>query len=188
MKKLIAKYIVLVCAFALVFAGAAYYVHIKNSPKVEASSLMERIEQSSELTTSKLYYNGVVEFAEGSIPFIDKNGFLMKYEAVIRAGFNLEEVDIDVTDDAVTVTVPKAEILDISIDPESLEFYDNAFSIFKSDRKEATKEAEIEAKKDAEEHATKKGLLEEADSHADVVFKGILSEGIGTREVIVKHK
>ena len=186
MKKLMA--IIIVILLMVVAAGGSwYYFQQKNKPKVDAKSLMERLEESSELTTAKNYYTGLVRFSEGSVPLINKNSFSMKYDAVIRAGFDMDKVSIEVTDDAVIVKVPKAEIQDISIDPDSLEFYDNKTSLFKTDRKEATKQALVEAKKDAEEHAAEKGLLEEADKRAEIIFKGILSDGIGAREVVVER-
>ena len=86
------------------------------------------------------------------------------------------------------MTVPKAEILSINIDPDSLEFYDNKTSLFKTDRKEATKQALQIAQKDAEQNAARKGLLEEADKRAEVIFKGILEGGVGNREIVVVQK
>ena len=112
----------------------------------------------------------------------------MKYEAEIDAGFRLEDVTIEVTDNEVFVTVPKAEILSIDIDPDSLEFYDNKISLFKTDRKEATKKALQIAQKDAEENATRKGLLEAADKRAEVIFKGILEGGVGNRDIVILQK
>lgn len=187
MKRILTAIICLLIGAAIA-AGGIYYMHLKAQPVVDAKGLMERLEEASELTVAKNYYTGIVRFNEGSIPLINKNGFSMKYEAEIDAGFNLEDVTIEVTDDQVIVTVPDAEIQSINIDPDSLEFYDNKTSIFKTDRKEATKKALQEAQKDAEKNATKKGLLEEADKRADVIFKGILEGGVGDREIVVIRK
>ena len=187
MKKILG---ILICILlgAVLAAGGMTYLHMKTQPKVDAKGLMERLEESSELTVEKNYYTGIAKFSEGSVPLITKNSFSMKYEAEIDAGFRLEEVTIDVTDNAVTVTVPPAEILSINIDPDSLEFYDNKTSLFKTDRKEATKQALQIAQQDAEQNATKKGLLEVADKRAEVIFKGILDGGVGNREIIVVQK
>ncbi|MBR2540495.1 MAG: DUF4230 domain-containing protein [Mogibacterium sp.] len=184
MKKILTILITLLVGAGLA-AGGMYYMHLKAQPKVDAKGLMERLEESSELTVAKNYYTGIAKFSEGTVPLINKNGFSMKYEAEIDAGFDLEKVSIEVTDDQVIVTVPPAEIQSISIDPDSLEFYDNKTSLFKTDRKEATKKALQEAQKDAEANATKKGLLEEADKRAEVIFKGILADGIGDREIVI---
>ena len=173
---------------AVLAAGGMTYLHMKAQPKVDAKGLMERLEESSELTVEKNYYTGIAKFSEGSVPLINKNSFAMKYEAEIDAGFRLEDVTIEVTDNEVFVTVPKAEILSIDIDPDSLEFYDNKVSLFKTDRKEATKKALQIAQKDAEENATKKGLLEAADKRAEVIFKGILEGGVGNRVIVVLQK
>ena len=94
-------------------------------------------------------------------------------------------MNIEVNDDSVVVTVPEAKILSVSIDPDSLEFYDNQVSLIKTDRKEATKQALQAAQKDAEEHATGKGILDAANKRAEVIFKGILEGGVGDREIIV---
>ena len=184
MKKILTIIIALLVGGA-VAAGGMYYMQLKAQPKVEAAGLLERLEEASELTVAKNYYTGIARFSEGTVPLINKNGFSMKYEAVIDAGFDLDKVTIEVTDEQVIVTVPPAEIQSINIDPDSLEFYDNKTSIFKTDRKEATKKALQEAQKDAEEHATRKGLLEEADKHAEVIFKGILADGVGNREIVI---
>ena len=173
---------------AVLAAGGMFYMHMKAQPHVDAKGLMERLEESSELTVEKSYYTGIVRFSEGTVPLINKNGFSMKYEAELDAGFELEDVSIEVTDNAVVVTVPKAEILSIDIDPDSLEFYDNKTSLFKTDRKEATKKALQEAEKDAEENASRKGVLEAADKRAEVIFKGILEGGVGNRDIIVLQK
>ena len=173
---------------AVLAAGGIFYMHTKAQPHVDAKGLMERLEESSELTVEKSYYTGIVRFSEGTVPLINKNGFSMKYEAELDAGFDLEDVSIEVTDNAVVVTVPKAEILSIDIDPDSLEFYDNKTSLFKTDRKEATKKALQEAEKDAEENASRKGVLEAADKRAEVIFKGILEGGVGNRDIIVLQK
>ena len=173
---------------AVLAAGGIFYMHMKAQPHVDAKGLMERLEESSELTVEKSYYTGIVRFSEGTVPLINKNGFSMKYEAELDAGFDLEDVSIEVTDNAVVVTVPKAEIQSIDIDPDSLEFYDNKTSLFKTDRKEATKKALQEAEKDAEENASRKGVLEAADKRAEVIFKGILEGGVGNRDIIVLQK
>lgn len=184
MKKVLAILIALLVGAAAA-AGGIFYFHMKAQPKVDAKSLMERLEESSELTVEKNFYTGIVRFEEGTIRFIDKNGFNMKYEAEIDAGFELENVNIEVNDDSVVVTVPEAKILSVSIDPDSLEFYDNQVSLIKTDRKEATKQALQAAQKDAEEHATGKGILDAANKRAEVIFKGILEGGVGDREIIV---
>ena len=184
MKKVLAFILALLLGAALA-VGGVFYLRMKAEPKVDAKGLMERLEDASELTVEKSFYTGIVRFEEGTIKFIDKNSFTMKYEAEIDAGFELEEVSIEVLDDSVVVTVPEAKILSVNIDPDSLEFYDNKNSLIKTDRKEATKQALKEAQKDAEEHATQKGIIDEANKRAEIIFKGILEGGVGDRAIIV---
>ena len=47
----------------------------------------------------------------------------MIYDASVKAGVDLKQVQIDIKGNNISVTLPKAEIQDITIDPGSLEFY-----------------------------------------------------------------
>jgi hypothetical protein len=189
MKSRIIGTVIGVVVLAAVLAGGWFYQQQKAKPVITSSQLIERLQDASELTVEKMYYTGIEKFEEGTVPLITKNSFFMKYEAVINAGFDMEDVDIDVTDEQVIVQVPKARVLSVAIDPNSIEYYDTKFSLIKkTDRKEATKQVQIQAQKSAEEHANDKGLLEEADKRADVIFKGILEGGTGGREIIVEQK
>ena len=84
MKKVLTILITLLVGAALA-AGGMYYMHLKGQPQVDAKGLMERLEESSELTVAKNYYTGIAKFSEGTVPLINKNGFSMKYEAEIDA-------------------------------------------------------------------------------------------------------
>ena len=89
----------------------------------------------------------------------------MTYTATVRAGFDMSETDVDVTDDTIKIVIPRTTIQEITIDPDSLEFYDTSFSIITMN-KEAVKEALQEAEGDAEKKAASSELLEAADENA----------------------
>ncbi|MBR0400676.1 MAG: DUF4230 domain-containing protein [Mogibacterium sp.] len=189
MKGKIIGIVIAVVVLAAAVIGGGWYFKQQSKPVITSSQLLERLEDASELTVEKMYYTGIEEFEEGTVPLITKNSFFMKYEAVISAGFDMEDVDIDITDEQVIVQVPKAKVLSVAIDANTIEYFDTKFSLIKkTDRKEATKQVQIQAQKSAEEHANDKGLLDEADKRAEVIFKGILEGGTGGREIIVEHK
>ena len=65
----------------------------------------------------------------------------MIYDASVKAGVDLKQVQIDIKGNNISVTLPKAEIQDITIDPGSLEFYDEKFALFNFQDREDTVEA-----------------------------------------------
>ena len=99
----------------------------------------------------------------------------------------MSAVDVSVTDNAVEVTIPKTVIQEITIDPDSLEFYDTTFSVFTLG-KDSVKEALQTAETDAKAKAGSSGLLDAADENAEALIKGMLVDAAGDREIIVMHK
>lgn len=187
MKKITAFIIAL-----LLLAGAAFgaycYMQYKAKQAVTADMLMTRLENASECTTQKMIYNGVIESESGSIPFLNKQRFLMTYKAVVRAGFDVSKTKIELTDDAITVTLPKMEIQEVTIDPEEIRTYNTSLTLIKPDGKEELKEALLAAEEDARSKAEESGLLEAASENAESMIKGLLSDAAGDREIIVKHQ
>ena len=59
MKKVLGIIIAVLVGAALA-AGGMYYMHLKAQPKVDAKGIMERLEESSDLTVEKNYYTGRV--------------------------------------------------------------------------------------------------------------------------------
>jgi hypothetical protein len=182
MKKIIAAIVVL----AIIAAGGYYYYLQKQVPT--ADSLSSKLVNSSELTTQKLLYEGVVENEGGKIPILTKDSFLLVYKATVRAGFDVSKAEFDISDDAITVTIPKSEIQEITIDPDSLRTYNTSITIIKPDEKDMMAEALKAAEKDANEKAKDSGLLEAADENAESIIKALLEDDAHGREIVVKHK
>lgn len=183
MKKIIAAVIIL----AIIAAGGYYYFFMRSQVPT-ADSLSSKLVDSSELTTQKLVYEGVVENEGGKIPVLTKDTFLLVYKATVRAGFDVSKAEFDISDDKITVTVPASEIQDITIDPDSLRTYNTSITIIKPDEKEMMAEALKAAEKDAAEKAKDSGLLEAADENAESVIKALLQDTAGGREIVVKHQ
>lgn len=187
MKKITAFIIALLLLAAAAF-GAYYYMQYRARQAVTADTLMTRLQDASECTTQKMIYNGVIESESGSVPFINKQTFLMTYKAVVRAGFHLSKTEIDLTDEAVTVTLPAMEIQEVTIDPDEIKTYNTSLTLIKPDGKEELKQALVSAEEDARSKASEAGLLDAAGENAEAVVKGLLSDSAGGREIIVRHR
>lgn len=180
--KMVKKILIVVIVIAVVAAGGfiGFKVWNNNQPKADISMLTAELSKSSELTSAKLKYTGMVKYEDTGVKFINKSNFTMIYEATVRAGINVDEVKITADDESkiIYLTIPKAVVQDVNVDPESIQFVDEKFSMFNSDEKEDGKKAEQLAKDAAEKEAAEMGILELADEQSESLIKGILANAV----------
>ena len=159
-------------------------------PDITGDFIENRIESVSELTTAEMNYRGVVHFSDGEIPFLTRKHFNMIYDAEIRVGINMDEVSVDVTDEKVTVTLPKSAVQgQVNVLPDSLRFYDEQNALFNQKENEDVQQALIKAQADAELASNVEGIREKADAHARELIKTLLGpEIIGERELEIRSE
>lgn len=160
---------------------------LMDAETITVEDVRMRIELVGELVTAKDVIHGFIPFKEGSIPLFAKKSFIMFYEAEMSAYFDLSKVteSIVITDTAVEVTLPPVSYTAIRVDPDSIQFFDKQFSLFK--REEMQDAIDCIAK--AEEHAKyeyDKSVLENAAiNQAKAVLTALLRNFIGDRELII---
>lgn len=176
----------------LVIAGTAVFLTMhftkESEPEITNSFISDKLEAASELTSAKLTYNGLVRYSEGSIPFITKKEFSMIYRAEVKAGIDLSKVESEITDAQVKITVPRIEILDISIDESSIQFYDERFALLNWEKKEDLLETIQEAKADVEAKGDMDGLKENAKNQIEILLVGLFEDCIGERELVIEFR
>ena len=109
----------------------------------------------------------------------------MLYTATVKAGIDIEKVEfaIDNTNRTVYIYVPKAEIIDVKIDSDSLEYINESFVLFNNDEKADTAKALKMAEENAEKDALETGILDLADQQSQTLIKGILESVINDYEM-----
>ena len=154
----------------------------EQEPKiVNTRVLRQELEKSAELTAAKLKFTFKSEFKDTGIPVLTKGDFIMIYDVQVRAGVDLNEVEIpedqiDPNEKVVHVYIPKAKILDEPwVNPDTIEYFDEKFTLFNPDLKEDANRAQKLAQDNARERATDTGILELADKQSEAVIKGILA-------------
>ena len=163
---------IFIIAIAAIFV--TYRLTKKDEPEITNTFISEKLEAVSELTTAKLTYTGLVRYTEGNIPFLTKKEFNMLYRAGVRAGIDLSQANIDVTDSEVKLTLPKAEIQEISVDADSIQFYDESFALFNGEKREDTVEALKVAEEDVRENGNMEDLMAEAQEQTEILLTGFL--------------
>lgn len=177
---------ILIIAIAAIFV--TYRLTKKDEPEITNTFISEKLEAVSELTTAKLTYTGLVRYTEGNIPFLTKKEFNMLYRAGVRAGIDLSQANIDVTDSEVKLTLPKAEIQEISVDADSIQFYDESFALFNGEKREDTVEALKVAEEDVRENGNMEDLMAEAQEQTEILLTGFLDELIGDRTLVISYR
>lgn len=155
--------------------------------KLTNTIVSKRLEGISELCTAQMKYTGLITVSEGTIPFITKKGFSMAYSAEVKAGIDMRNLMIEVTDDKVVIQYPAAEIVTLHVLPESLKFYDERKALLNKDSKSDVSEAIVEAEKDLKENSDMDDLLALASGRAELVFNSLLSDLLDGRELVLKQ-
>lgn len=163
----------------LALLGGFFYLRSSNpfNQRAEVTSdlIGTRLEESSDLITTKYYYHNTAsfentrEFYGWKVPFTSKR-FLVSYDGIIHAGIPLAHTEITVTDDEIQITLPPAEILAHGIEEDSTQVLDEKSSVFNEIVLDDFIAFSDDQKKETEKKAIDKGLLIEAKANAE---KGI---------------
>lgn len=187
MKKLIKKIfkskrniIVASCGLLVVIIGVIILVCYNRESEIDTSYILAKLEKSSELTTSKLTYDGFNWYKDTGISLINRGDFMMVYTATARAGIDISKVKIttEYITKTIVISLPKAEILDIKVDPGSIKYYDEKFALFNFDKKEDANDAQKSAEEKARMDLENFGILKSADEQAEVLIKGLIQDMI----------
>lgn len=76
-----------------------------------------------ELAVMDCYYHNVAKYFEEGVgiwPFVKDKHFWLEYSGVVRVGVDVSQLSVAVDDTFVTVTIPEAKILGVSVDENTL--------------------------------------------------------------------
>nr|WP_325302149.1 DUF4230 domain-containing protein [uncultured Dysosmobacter sp.] len=153
------------------FLGGRYAASHQEAPQLSAVVLEGRLVEISELASVTYTYTNMAQFENSDdfygmkIPFTTKK-FILSYDGTIKAGIDLGDVEIEVRDNNVTVTLPEAEILAHEIDADSVEIFDEKTSIFNPFTIEDFTAFQAAQREVMEEKALQRGLLAQAREKA----------------------
>lgn len=147
----------------------------------DSTTVFTKISHIQELSTVKYNYTGVIGYKDAmkifkmNIPLTEKY-FLVKYNGYLKAGVDFDRIVVNVENEKVHVSIPRARIFDIVIDENSVTVYnesDNAFNPIKiSDYNQAL----MKEKETMRNDAIKQGILKDANQHAELAIGSLLQE------------
>lgn len=172
--------IVSIVIFGVAVLSIILLIANNTTQEVDTTYIIAKLEEASELTTAKLTYTGFSEFKDNGVAIINRSDFLMVYQATARAGIDIK--DIVITSDKITktiwITIPKAEILEVKVDPNGIKYYDEGFALFNVNSKEDANRAQAQAEAKAKEELATMGILKMADDQSEALIKGLLQDAI----------
>ena len=164
------------------------------APKIELDVLYEELQGIAELATVEYLFTDAARYSDSmqignwNIPGTEKS-FTMKWDGVIKAGIQADQVVIDVDEDqkVITVTLPAAQILSYEVDNETIEILDEKNNVFNPISVEDKVELDAATENEMKDRAVRQGLLEQARENAQDIITGLLTayEPIGNDYTIV---
>ncbi len=157
-----------------------------------SSSILARIDNIKELATVKYNYTGVIsykdylKFMNLNLPLTEKY-FIIKYSGYLKAGVDFSRVKVDIINEVVHVSIPKAKILDTVIDEKSIQVFnesDNAFNPIKIDDYNKALSTE---KSTMQREAIKQGLLKDATDQVKLAITSLL-KGMGFENIVITEE
>ncbi|WP_416197411.1 MAG: DUF4230 domain-containing protein [Sporanaerobacter sp.] len=166
---------------------------VTKETSILSDTVEEQVSKILELSTVKYNYTNVVsykdnkKFNEMNIPFTSK-GFLIKYSGYIKAGIDLETVEVNVKDKkSVEIVLDKPKVFDNVINEEDVYVYDERESIFNQLKIEDLYDVLVKEKKNMEEEVINKGLLNEAQKNAEEILNSFL-QNMGFENIKILFK
>lgn len=175
--------IIAVCVAVIVVCATIVNV-TSGGTRVTNDFVMAKIENASELVGAKMLYTGLATYEKGKIPLINKKSFSMIYRADIRAGIDISKVEVDVNKKSIVIKLPKSEVLDVSIDPESIKFYDEKYAIFNWENKEDSVAAVTKAEEEVRATIEIQELCERANEQSKILIEALISDAADGRTII----
>lgn len=132
-KRKVIKWSIVILVSILIGGVCGWRIHayFTKEDSLPTNYITAKLQDAAELTTQTITYTSRVPMTDGKIPFITKKSFVMYYNATLRAGVDLSEVEVkERGNDKIVVKLPHATIQGTpNIDPNSIEFKDEKKAI-----------------------------------------------------------
>ena len=162
-------------------------------PQITGDLLASQLRSVQELVTVSYYYTNMgrfenqVDFYGWKVPFTTKS-FIVSYDGVIKAGVDLEKLQVSIGDGEVTVTLPESRIISHEIPEDSLEVFDESDNLFNHITIEDYTAFTRGQKSAMEQRAVDGGLLDRANQEARTAVDSLLRIMPGLEEYTLTVK
>ena len=162
-------------------------------PQITGDLLASQLRSVQELVTVSYYYTNMgrfenqVDFYGWKVPFTTKS-FIVSYDGVIKAGVDLEQLQVSIGGGEVTVTLPESRIISHEIPEDRLEGFDESDNLFNHITIEDYTAFTRDQKSAMEQRAVDGGLLDRANQEARTAVDSLLRIMPGLEEYTLTVK
>lgn len=162
--------------------------------EVSAEVIQDGLNDIGVLVTEEYYFTEVVSFSSIKKLFkklelgITESSFLASYDGIVTAGIDFSGISVT-KDDAkhtVEIRLPKAEILNVDIDPESFELYSEKSGLGNPLSAADFNSSLIDLENTAADKAMERGILDRAEKNAKTVIETFVSGLVDSSEYHVR--
>lgn len=178
-KKAIGGIVAIIVVVIVIFYAGVFYAGRNSEPQISATTILNQLQESNELTTMEYHYTKVGKFENSlslngwDIPLTTKS-FLLTYSGCIKAGVDMSQVQVKISDNTIHVALPQIQVLSNVIDESSIEVYDESRNIFNPIKIEDYTVFATQQKQMVEEEAMENGLESQAATKAQEIITRFL--------------
>ena len=154
---------------------------------VDVALIQSEIKDIGELATVEYLYTDAGKFEDPArlfgkeVPFsFTTKSFIAKWDGVIKAGVDVNEVTVTVREFSkeIIVHIPQAKILSHEISEESIETLDEKNGFFNSIKIDDVRAFDTVSKEAMEQRAIENGILDKAYENAKAIIHKLVATGI----------
>jgi hypothetical protein len=178
-------------AVAAALLALVSFLIVRRAPdRPDSTAVVAQIRQLNELATVRYTVQKVVGIREPKYP-VGEEAILLVVQARVEAGVDLAHLgpdQVQLQGDTVTVRLPPAQILNVSIDEKETRVWDRSktwWTPWVRYSKELESRARQQGLDAAKQAALEMGILKQASQNADVSIRGLLNlAGVKTVRII----
>ena len=149
-------------------------------PEIVQKIMDEKMVEISELATAEYQFTNAAKFTDTKhiveiFDWMTEKSFVLKWDGNIKAGIDLDKVDISVEKEVIKISMPKPRILSYETDSESVEVLDEKNNVFNPITIKDKVGFDKETKKEMINRAIKNGLLEKSRKNAENAITNLLT-------------
>lgn len=156
---------------------------------ITSGILQDGLNDMGVLITQEYYFTDVIGYSsvkkllktDIQLPFTESS-YLASYDGVVTAGIDFSKIKVDKDDDdlLITVSLPKATIQNVDIDPNSFQLHSEKNGLCNPISPADFNQSLVELENSAGQKALERGLLEQADINARAVVQNFVRSLVDT--------
>lgn len=159
---------------------------------VDTEIIADGLREMGTLITEEYYFTQLEKYKKTEKVWIFKSEATTaySYDGVVTAGIDCNEIGIEKDDEnkTITISIPKAGILNVDIDPNSFQMYEEKNGLWSKFNINDYNKSLIEFEEAGKKKALEKGIIEKADESAKKMVESFVNSLIDSDEYTIEYK